>query len=337
MVHDVQHLCAKRCLSVAAALALWALLIASAPIRSEPIAIYGYAGREANISGPAYNRERHVDPGLGRYTQRDPLGLAGGLNDYAYVAANPVNARDPEGLAPSDVDPGSSEARYLAAIAGTLPNGRIPVLATGLGDTLGRLAVALYFGLTVEAQLGSANLQALAEAIAGRQAASDFMQWAQLGGVGVDLRPVFKLAPKGLQEQIFARGFHEAEEIEPILNRLVTDRGKLPPAVGRYIVTIGSREIAATRAMAANQDLYVIRIGGESLREIIDLNDMVRAAGGRLRLEEDAYLARHFLLSRPVPSRAILGMHQVETSRAAGIFGVFPLLSDLINNPRYGR
>ncbi|MFF1019901.1 RHS repeat-associated core domain-containing protein [Proteus mirabilis] len=49
-----------------------------------------------------YNTFRYYAPDLGRFTQQDPIGLAGGINLYAY-APDPLTWVDPWGWAEFDV------------------------------------------------------------------------------------------------------------------------------------------------------------------------------------------------------------------------------------------
>jgi RHS repeat-associated protein len=49
-------------------------------------------------SGLMYRRNRYYDTGVGRFTQPDPIGSAGGPNAYSYPANDPINSHDPFGL-----------------------------------------------------------------------------------------------------------------------------------------------------------------------------------------------------------------------------------------------
>ncbi|QEX22835.1 hypothetical protein FRZ61_27680 [Hypericibacter adhaerens] len=58
-----------------------------------------FPGQQADPdTGFSYNYFRDYDPTLGRYIQADPIGLAGGINRYAYAKNNPPTYKDPFGL-----------------------------------------------------------------------------------------------------------------------------------------------------------------------------------------------------------------------------------------------
>lgn len=101
-----------------------------------------YLDRETGLH---YNTFRFYDPDVGRFTTRDPIGLAGGLNLYQY-APNPIGWIDPLGLSCSlsakarkihDVarDP-FAKRNSTVAIAEVTINGKTTHYVAGSGGTL---------------------------------------------------------------------------------------------------------------------------------------------------------------------------------------------------------
>jgi RHS repeat-associated protein len=116
-----------------------------------------------DAGGSLYMRNRYYDAATGRFTQEDPIGLAGGLNLYGFANGDPVNYSDPLGLlaCPPDCgwegDPKNIE-REVRRLEQSTPKEKLGLVAIGLAAATGGLALAA----GAELLLGSASAVAAA-------------------------------------------------------------------------------------------------------------------------------------------------------------------------------
>jgi RHS repeat-associated protein len=92
-------------------------------------------------AGTYYRRNRVYDPGTGRFTQEDPIGLAGGMNLYGFANGDPVNFSDPFGLF-------GCKGRHDSTCSGALASAGffdpIALLAGGIAGGIRGLGVRLF-------------------------------------------------------------------------------------------------------------------------------------------------------------------------------------------------
>ena len=105
--------------------------------------------------GVNYNYYRDYDPITGRFLQTDSIGLAGGVNTYAYVGENPLSFYDPNGLSGLGVVGGVIGAwggRVGGVVVGEAifpTGGGIPgaIIGGKLGNSAGIVAGDWFYGV----------------------------------------------------------------------------------------------------------------------------------------------------------------------------------------------
>jgi len=92
---------------------------------------------EVAESGLLYMRHRWMEPTIGRFTQRDPVGFSSGLNLYVYATNQPVDFVDPDGLEWELPSLGQVLKALSDGAAGAAQVGGIFLTATGAGMQAG--------------------------------------------------------------------------------------------------------------------------------------------------------------------------------------------------------
>ena len=177
-------------------------------------------------SGLQYLRNRYYDARTGRFTQSDPIGLAGGLNLYGFASGDPVNFSDPFGLCtPWPWCHAQEAAEHWAGVAA----GSTGVARAG-ANLMGGLATlvsdgkrAALTGLT----LATAGLASGAAAGGGAAVAADATVAAEGPGA---LGTIAGFTRHGIN-QVVTRGVRPADILQAVRNsdavRLVDEAGRV--------------------------------------------------------------------------------------------------------------
>lgn len=143
-------------------------------------------------TGTLYRRNRYLDPSTGRFTQEDPIGLAGGLNLYGFAGGDPVTFSDPFGLCPENnlqCELLRAAAQITGGILGSIGGFAIGAAAgaeTGPGVAVTSVAGAISFG----ASTAIASGQLVDMAFAMSEGGSGSVGGGGSGGGGGEIRNV---------------------------------------------------------------------------------------------------------------------------------------------------
>ena len=189
-----------------------------------------------DASGLLYRRNRYYDPATGRFTQEDPIGLAGGMNLYGFAGGDPVNFSDPFGLCPPQIT-GRPCSGWVSGGVGLIP---------GIGDAIDIAGVVAGKDLlTQETISGGATIGTIAGIVLGsgkigREVGNALLPIGEKALRKMDADPRFHGFPRLLEEDILSRA--------PLLTRVNGRaehlmRGGINGKDGFYHMTVKNGEI----------------------------------------------------------------------------------------------
>ncbi len=115
-----------------------------------------------------FRRNRYYDPATGRFTQEDPIGLAGGLNLYGFANGDPITFSDPFGLCPKPPADCPRDQEFLLDMQASL---RSANSATAEFAVVGPVGGAIVAGAVAAAPEVAALTEAVESSAAGQFAA----------------------------------------------------------------------------------------------------------------------------------------------------------------------
>lgn len=199
-------------------------------------------------SGQQYMRNRYYDPKTGRFTQEDPIGLAGGLNLYGFANGDPVNYSDPFGLCPSCVGAltGVATGWAIAALTGSDYGWKDAAADAALGAVGAGLASKA--GVLGKMAFGKVGAKAVDRVIGHYP---EYLQVAEaIGAKGFSVPDLaYKIAGKTLNRRFLDKGIKEGAEFVLATAKSEIRKGSILEGEVKYLTEHGYKWAASNMSL----------------------------------------------------------------------------------------